>query len=499
MGVTMRSLLSSILLLGFLNQTNFTYVSAAEESSVPTGINIQTNFCTSTWINGATGNDIRNEFNVVNRNTFEVRRPCNSVTRNTPLHLALIGGAGLDKIEAFIDSGADVLARNAADDDAVLLARRYSSSNVYSYIWNVVTETEEFQTVVLQAAVNSLAEEQFNYVTPESDDAEQGDNNKTDTQTEGGFYNFMLVSRVANDLFREAYDDYIWQLRQDLHRYYTDSRYTEIDVEYYQDILKRWDQLLARQNNYTTDIEEYYQAYQDPWHRNAPIGIYVSVAPTVVLKSLITQEHSTSSGDNWSSNIETQVGLALGIRAGWAWPLLDSLPLRVRLEAGFTRSQIAGNRDYLSERGESFSNLNINTYEANAILDLPKLFENAGRGWRNISLHVGGGIINVDPNLAYTVSLDNAANNSNTFHLEGDNSPGVQGIVGMNYALTSRIQLGFEARFKEFRQDFTSSNHRWEYLREKMSQTYNARIGKMSGTSVALTGTLHLNKIGPWK
>ena len=139
----MRYLLSSIILFGFLIQTNFTYVGAAEESSIPGGLNIQTNFCTSTWINEINAEGIRNEANM--NGVFEINRPCNSVTRNTPLQLAVIGGAPLDKIQAFVESGANVLATNVDGDDAFLLAQRYSPSDVSSYIWSEVIKTEEFK------------------------------------------------------------------------------------------------------------------------------------------------------------------------------------------------------------------------------------------------------------------------------------------------------------------------------------------------------------------
>ena len=484
----MRSLLSSIILFGFFIQTYFNYAGA----KVPTtGINVQTNLCTSTWINTVAGNDIQNESRI--NGAFEINRPCNSVTRNTPLHLALIGGADLDKVKAFVESGANVLARNADDEDALLLAKRHSSVDVYSYVWRVVTETEEFKAVALREFVDRFTEEQASLITAEDSDADQEADN---TQESSGYYNHSLVSRVTSDYYREAYDDYVQELRRAFHEYYSNRRYQEINVEYYQDTLRQWSQREEEWYNYSDDVEETFEAYKER-ERSIPVGIYVAGDFRLVLKSLFTQEHSVSSGERWSTDFETQVGLGGGLTAGYAFAMPDNESFRVRLEGAYTRRQIAGNKDHTSDVHQSFADLNMNQYEGNLLFDFPRVFDSADNWLRDVTFSTGFGIINVDPNLAYTVSLEGSGNPPNTFHLEGDNSRGFQWILAANRRLTNWINVGIEANFMKFWEGFTSSDHRWTDIRNQM-QTYNARINSMSGVDVSVKGTIYLNRINSW-
>ena len=105
------------------------------------------------------------------------------------------------------------------------------------------------------------------------------------------------------------------------------------------------------------------------------------------------------------------------------------------------------------------------------------------------------GVINIDPNLTYTASLEDSGN-PNTFHLEGDNSPGLQVIAGLSHRLfADRVRVGIRASFSKFWQDVTSSNHNWKDMRGDM-QTYNARIGSMGNTK--LTATVSAFVPWPW-
>ena len=491
----MKSLLSYIILFG----VGLTYASATEASSISGGLNIQTNFCTPGWINGTTAEGIRNEARI--NDVFEINRPCNSVTRNTPLLLAIEGGAPRSKIEALIESGADVLTRNADGDDAVLFAKRYSSPDVYDYVWVKVTETEGFQALVLNAAINSLAEEaQANFIIPEGEDSDASQEDTNTSQSDGGYYNKSLVDRVTADYFREAYEDHGRQARGILINFYTDFFREDMNDYYQNQVLGPWRNLNNQWYKFADGVEETFEEDKDPWHRNAPVGIYMTGDFRFVLKSLFTQQHNASSGRVWSTNFETQVGLGGGLTAGYAFAMSDDESFRIRLEGGYTRRQIAGNRDHTSEFHQSFADLNMNQYEGNVIFDLPKVFDNANNWSRDVTVSTGFGLINVDPNLTYVVSLEGSRRQPNTFHLEGDNSLGVQWIFGVNRRLTSWINLGIEASFMKFWEDFTSSDHAWVGIRDQM-QTYNARISNMSGVDVAVTGTIYFNKLNrklPW-
>ena len=358
---------------------------------------------------------------------------------------------------------------------------------------------KNLKTVALNEFANRLAEGQISLITPEEGDADQ-EEDTDNTQTESGYYNQRLVSRVVSDYFRESYEDYIRRVRQADREYYTERRLEEIDEDYYpNDVVEGHNQREQEWYSYAGDVEEVFEAYKNPWHRNAPVGLYVEVDAGVMLKSLFTQEHSTSLGNRWSTDFETQVGLGGGVRVGYAWAMPDNLPVRFRLEGGYIRGQTAGNKNHFSENYESFSDLNRNGYEANFIVDLPKLFDNADKRWRSLSVHFGGGVINVDPNLTYTVSLENSGNPPNTFHLEGDNSPGLQFIAGVSHRMfTDRVRVGISASWSKFWENATSSGHGWSDRQGQM-QKYDALIGSMERKKITVTASFFVPRPRwPW-
>lgn len=532
----MRYLSLLITLFGFFIQTNSIYANTAEANS----FNTQTNLCHLLWWKTATTNDKRNE---LNKNIFDVKRPCDDTTLNTPLHWAIMAGAGLEEVTALVNDGADVLAKNATGASAIYLASWHSSEEVYQYLLNASTQTRQFQTVLLEAAINSLVEEEI------SDRVSFRDNH---TQTSFD----DVVHQQIHEHFQEIYNRSMQTLRNNFQSYFQ-SYQNSIEEDYYQDILDHWQLERERMNRYVDDVNEQHRAYQDPWHRNAPVGFYASFDAGTVLKSMFTQHSFTNDvptncdqflngkfqhplthvnctsypGGRWDTDFETQVGLTVGAIFGYAWAADDD-PFRFRIEGEFTRRQIGGNTalaptthsDKISEfqfTRQSFSDLNINQYFVNFYLDFPKLFENAGDGWRNIIPYGGLGVGNVDPNLQHTslwyrhkdpkvlsaqgVNPDAAgALSFGDFQMESDNSPGIQFLFGADYPLTSRVQLGLKARYTKFYEDFTSSSHWWTLLRSHESRrfpngtpvTYDARIDDMDFFDITLQLKVYFGRRG---
>ncbi len=435
-------LLSSLFLSSFFIQATLTYAKITEVNPAETNFNPQTNLCVSAWLQSATVDDINDEFN---KNTIDLTLPCDNLTKNTPLHLAIMAGANLEKITTLIENGANVLLKNTAGENATYLAGLYAPKDVYQYILTTENQTAEFQTTPSSLEIDHLVEEQINY----------------------------------------------W-LNQER----------------------------ATLSDYAANASDYHRTYQDPSHRNVPVGFYVSFDVGTVFKSILTQNYISTNcdqpsegssqmplnhmnctsytNDQKSHAFTTQNGSTAGVTFGYAWGIVEGTPFRLRIEGEYARHQIDRNTDVLLTDpdlqfvSQVFSGLDTKQSFLNLYIDLPKLFESAGGVLRNATPYFAAGIGSIDFSFKYRPNEENPSTQMGSIDLlTPTQSPGTQIIVGTDYSITNRILLGIKARYAIFHLDITALPGWKDILRTQYESSMNF-------TSIAVEGmkfsnvTLHL-------
>ena len=531
--------------------------------------NVSENLCNRSWW-PSTLPDVQSV--LLNNQTFDLNQACDEDGYRV-VHLALIQNADLDVIKALVAKGADLTAKNVAGENAVYLANQYTSQEVYQYVLEKATQ----MSVLTVALEDVLAEETARLRSHQAHRAmlsSQG-NAKSHRQLPQVSENLrLLIKDLQNrikDLEREngtfeerlAFDSVEYnvnELQKQINSNHQLLLYYGTLIAHYEMALKKQTLEAHNQSQKAEEnvkyYEEYYSDYHpDTWHRNAPVGIYVSFDAGTVLKTMFELDN-TSDGiptncdpflakslfslplshpncmnyaDRWVTPFETQVGLTAGVMLGYGFRPFPTDKVTLRIEGEYARRQIAGNTSHSSVleakdsefafTHQSFSDLNTNQYFFNVYADFPKLLSKAGSGLHNITPYVGFGIGNLDPNLQYTsfwyrhksgdtlaeqgVNPDAAGTiSSGDFMFEGDNSPATQFIFGADYTLTQRIKLGLRARAMQIHQDFTSSNHLWQNLRSHQSAvhpggraiTHSSRIDDLDFFDVTMQLRIHLGK-----
>ena len=435
-------LCSFLFLFSLLIQTNLIYAKIVEGGLVETNFNPQTNLCVLAWLQTATVDDINDE---LNKNTIDLTLPCDNITKNTPLHLAITAGANLETITTLIENGANV------NETAIHLASLYAPEDVYQYILTTKNQITEFQTTLSSLEIDHLIEEQINY--------------------------WLNQERATSSDYAANTSGQHSTHQDPTHRDVPVGLYVSFDVG---TIFKT----TLIQNDLTINIS------------------------TNCDQPLNGMSCTSYTNDQKNNTFTTQNGSTSGVTFGYAGKIIEGTPFRFRIEGEYARRQIDRNADVilidpdLQFVPQIFSGLDAKQSFLNLYIDLPKLFENAGGVLRNLIPYLAMGIGNIDFNFRYRLNEESSPTQEVNFEtiehtnslgtqlhtndtplelLIATKSPGRQFIVGIDYLITNKILFGIKARYAIFHQDITSLPGWEDILRTQYESSMNF-------TSIAVEG-----------
>ena len=208
--------------------------------------------------------------------------------------------------------------------------------------------------------------------------------------------------------------------------------------------------------------------------------------------------------DVWSTEVETDPGLTIGGRVGYAWNIGDNW--RLRTEGEYLRRQMQGDSqmsDTLDTKAgefafswENVSDITIDQVGVNAIVDMPLTDK--------FMPFVGVGIAGVDPRFTYQSAWHRHSDAQEYYDLANAATPGRipnltlaesaggtlsfgdfemddefvlagQAQFGANYQVADNSELGFKVRYTRFpwfaTDPTTSGGHPWTPLRSHESST----------------------------
>ncbi len=522
--------------------------------------NVPKVFCShSYW--PATVSDVQGVLN--SQSEADLNQSCGAEGHRA-IHFALMQNADFETIKTLVTKGADVTIKNAAGENAVYLALQHPSQEVYQYVLNAATQTNGYRTAILEAAIEEIMTEETARLHSFQNMPSFNDHANNDSE------NFDLYIQQLEDSIEELKENVetfearlaTEQVEQNKNALQDRIKYNNKLLTYYTHLIEHYQNVALHQQEHGQKVADYYTQYYsnytpDPWHRNAPVGVYVSFDVGTVLKTMfdlnntsdglptncdtflppssfslpLTHTSCMNYADRWKTPFETQVGVTAGVMLGYGFQPFSTDKVTLRVEAEYARRQISGNNTWSSAvlgpkdsefafTHESFSELNTNQYFANIYADFPKLLSKLGAGLHNLTPYVGFGFGNLDPNMDYTSvwyrhkegeSLSRQGVNPNAagtisvgnFKFEGDNSPATQWIFGADYTLTKRIKLGLRVRMMQIHQEFTSSDHYWQLLRNHQSRTsphngrpitYNTSVDELNFSDVTMQLKVFLGK-----